>query len=210
MWREAKNLRRWIVQEKQRIANEISEKQKEQEEQQKAAMAVITSSAVTSEVAAVVVSTTSTVSISTPQKVDRTTYEYFRDIIVAKLRVLFDILPASASSGNRSSAVILAAVSGTACLQFFLIANLILTVVKDYVKCAPDKASIPSILRRREARARGRADAMRTTHDLLQTLHLLSAKQDVLRISGHALRYWQCCFPLRHELSIVDVLQIYP
>jgi hypothetical protein len=58
----------------------------------------------------------------------------------------------------------------------------------DYVKHTPEASPVPVLLRR-ERRAHARAKALETIHDLVRSLSLLSAKQDVLRIAACAWRY---------------------
>lgn len=90
VWREAKHLRRWIVQEKQRMTNELSEKAKEEQE-------ALASSAAEEGAKS---SSTSTSQL----EVD---YEYFRDKVVEKLRLLLMILPSG------SDGLLLSSISGT-------------------------------------------------------------------------------------------------
>jgi hypothetical protein len=58
----------------------------------------------------------------------------------------------------------------------------------DYVKHTPEASPVPVLLCR-ERRAHARAKALQTIHDLVRSLSLLSAKQDILRIAARAWRY---------------------
>jgi hypothetical protein len=58
----------------------------------------------------------------------------------------------------------------------------------DYAKHAPETSPLPVLLRR-EKRAHGRARALETIQDLVRSLSLLSAKQDILRIAVCAWQY---------------------
>lgn len=189
MWREAKSLRRWIVQEKQRITIEASEKTKDTQEKGSDGKSSRSSPATEMESSTTTSTTTTTTTTTTPQvgKVDKTSYEYFRDMAISKLSGLLQLHPSSLATASQA---LVSMISGCVRPQPWLSHATGLTnfVVTDYVKNAP-KFSALSILRRREMRAQSRAEAMQAIQHLLQSLSMLSAKHDILRISSRA---WRC------------------
>jgi hypothetical protein len=112
VWREAKSLRKWVVQEKQRIANEISEKLKE--EQEKIAVGSQSSSSSTSAPEESAIASEKVAPAPEKERmVDRTTYEYFRDTLVSKLRVLLRVCPAFTHHDPAAFTALLSAITGT-------------------------------------------------------------------------------------------------
>lgn len=184
IWREAKNLRKWIVHERQRLANEISEKQKLLE-------AVNAAQATSAETTAASGSTTSTESTtsssaagssstagndkgkgkekatSTEEEpaapaVDKTSYEYMSERLVSKFKLLNQTIPCGGAVPTAQ-------------------------LIADFAKQTPDEQPL-RIIQRREERARGRVRALNAVQSLMRSVRMLSVKQDLLRVVGPSLR----------------------
>ncbi len=102
VWKEAKQLRKWIVHERQRIANEISEKLKEKQAQEKKE----------GEAEAVSEGTNPESENSLEKQVDKSSYEYICECIVSKLKLLFHVVPCLSLSASVTLPNLLHLVSG--------------------------------------------------------------------------------------------------
>ena len=176
VFREAKELRKWVVSEHQRIANELSEKKKEKQEKaereaREAAerAAALSSSGGDDEGSSASSSASSSNSEKKPiepetPEIDISSYEYLSECFVNRMKTLFKVVPAASSPSSE-----------------------LLQLLVSYAK-VNSNASPLEALRRRGETARGRIQALGVFKDLLGSIKMLSVKQDVLRVLGPALR----------------------
>eukprot|EP01087_Luapelamoeba_hula_P010094 TRINITY_DN2658_c0_g1_i4.p1 TRINITY_DN2658_c0_g1~~TRINITY_DN2658_c0_g1_i4.p1 ORF type:complete len:3811 (+),score=698.07 TRINITY_DN2658_c0_g1_i4:295-11727(+) len=179
---ESKAMRKWVVQEHQRIANELSEKKKEQEAEAelKAAKEGESDSAPAKGSEA-----------AEPQKeeVDVSSYEYLSEVMNTKLQLLFQVTPAYSVLQQPYSPLPLRA--GTALSPT---EDILLQLLVSYCKETPVKSPL-SVIKRREECTRGRIGAFQSLESLLREIRFNSVRQDLLRALGPALRSIRSAVP---------------